>query len=130
MISNSNINITGILEDRREKGVENLFEEIEAENNLNLGMQMDNQIQEAQRDPRIMNPRRYSKTCKTKVAKSSNTEKNFLTILFIWVKERVIKRAWAVGGSEGEADSSLSKEPDVRLDPRTLGSWPELNTDA
>ena len=26
---------------------------------------------------------------------------------------------------EGEADSPLSREPDMRLDPRTLSSWPE-----
>ena len=34
------------------------------------------------------------------------------------------------GGGEGEADSSLSTEPDVGLDPRTLGSWPELKVGA
>jgi len=31
---------------------------------------------------------------------------------------------------EGEADSPLSREPDVGLDPRTLGSWPEPKADA
>ena len=29
------------------------------------------------------------------------------------------------GQGEGEADSLLSREPDMGLDPRTLGSWPE-----
>jgi len=29
------------------------------------------------------------------------------------------------GESEGEADSPLSREPDVGLDPGTPGSWPE-----
>ena len=31
--------------------------------------------------------------------------------------------------AEGEADSLLSREPDVGLDPRTLQSWPELKAD-
>ena len=38
-----------------------------------------------------------------------------------------------VGGAaegEGEADSPLSKEPDVGLDPRTLRLWPELKADS
>ena len=30
---------------------------------------------------------------------------------------------------EGEADSPLSREPNARLDPRTLGSQPELKAD-
>ena len=37
-----------------------------------------------------------------------------------------------VGGTEGEGeeDSLLSREPDVGLDSRALGSWPELKADA
>ena len=31
--------------------------------------------------------------------------------------------------SEGEADSLLSREPDAGLNPKTLGSWPELKAD-
>ena len=31
---------------------------------------------------------------------------------------------------EGEADSPLSREPDVGLDRRTLGSWPHPKADA
>ena len=32
--------------------------------------------------------------------------------------------------AEGEADSPLSKEPNVGLDPRTLGTQPEPKADA
>lgn len=30
------------------------------------------------------------------------------------------------GRGEGEADSPLSRDPDVGLSPWTLGSWPEM----
>ena len=45
--------------------------------------------------------------------------------------ERDSDRAQAGGAAEakGEADSSLSREPDVGLDPRTLRSWPEQKAD-
>jgi len=33
------------------------------------------------------------------------------------------------GEAEGEADSPLSREPNTGLDPRTLGSQPELKAD-
>jgi len=36
----------------------------------------------------------------------------------------------AGGVREGEAGFPLSREPNVGLDPRTLGSWPELKADA
>ena len=54
-----------------------------------------------------------------------------LKILFVYLREQ--KRAWAgVRGreSEEEADSSLSREPDMGLNPRTLRAWPELKVDA
>ena len=35
----------------------------------------------------------------------------------------------AEGIAEGEAGFPLSREPDVGLDPRTLGSGPELKAD-
>ena len=41
----------------------------------------------------------------------------FFKILFIWETER-----------EGEADSPMSREPSVGLDPRTSRSWPETMT--
>ena len=51
--------------------------------------------------------------------------------LLIWKRvgerERPCKRAQA--GGAGEADSLWSREPNVELDPRTPGSWPELKAD-
>ena len=49
----------------------------------------------------------------------------FFKILFI-------ERAGARRGTKrkGQADSPLSREPDVRLDPRTRRSGPELKADA
>jgi len=48
----------------------------------------------------------------------------FLKILFIYLTEREIARAGTQAGGvgEGEAGFLLSREPDVGLDPRTLGS--------
>ena len=45
-------------------------------------------------------------------------------ILYVFIWEREIVResmSWGVEG-EGEVGAPLSREPDVRLDPRTLGS--------
>ena len=42
----------------REKGPEKLFEEIITENFLNMGKKIVNQVQEAQRVPVMINPRR------------------------------------------------------------------------
>jgi len=57
----------------------------------------------------------------------------FFNILFIHLRQRDKReRAWAGGEAEGEeeADSPLSQEPNVGLDPRTLGSWSEPKADA
>lgn len=51
----------------------------------------------------------------------------FFKILFICQRERA--QQWE-RQAEGEAGSLLSKEPDVGLDPRTAGSWPEPEADA
>ena len=40
-------------------------------------------------------------------------------------RERRHKQAEWQAEAEGEAGFPPSKEPDVGLDPRTLGSWPE-----
>ena len=47
-----------------------------------------------------------------------------LKILFIWERDRVCTEG------EGEADSPLSREPNMGLDPRTLRSRSELKADA
>ena len=52
-----NISIIGNLEDR-EKGPGKIFEQVIAENFPNMGKEIVNQIQEAQRVPRRINPRR------------------------------------------------------------------------
>jgi len=46
----------------------------------------------------------------------------FLFFLRFYLFDRGRERAQAGGVGEGEADSPLSKEPHVGLDPRTLGS--------
>ena len=43
---------------RREKGLEKIFEDIIAENFSNMGKEIVNQVQEAQRVPSRINPRR------------------------------------------------------------------------
>ena len=43
---------------RREIGLEKIFEEIIAKNFLNMGKEIINQVQEAQRVPRRINPRK------------------------------------------------------------------------
>ena len=55
----TNICIIGVLEGKgREKGSEKIFEEIIAENFLNMGKEIVNKVQEVQRVPRRINPRR------------------------------------------------------------------------
>ena len=58
-IKHTNIRIIGVPEgEEREKRMENLFEEIMAENFPNLAQETDIQVQEAQRVPNKMNPKR------------------------------------------------------------------------
>ena len=54
----TNISIIGITEEEREKGPEKIFEEIIAENFPNMGKEIVNQVQEAQRVLDRINPRR------------------------------------------------------------------------
>ena len=51
-------------------------------------------------------------------------------ILFIHLREREQAQAGGTAEGEGEAGSLLSGEPNAGLDPRILGSWPELKADA
>ena len=58
-IKHTNIHIIGVSEgEEREKGPEKVFEEIIAENFPNMGKEIVNQIQESQRVPGRINPRR------------------------------------------------------------------------
>ena len=54
----------------------------------------------------------------------------FFKILFIWEREKASTSR--IGGAEGRGRSRLPAEqgPDVGLDPKTLGSWPEPKVDA
>ena len=58
-IKSINMNIKGVPEgEEREEGLEKLFEEIMAENTLHLGKETDIQVQETQRVPNKMNPKK------------------------------------------------------------------------
>ena len=58
-IKHTNIHIIGVPEgEEREKGPEKIFEEIVAENFPNMGKETVTQVQEAQRVPGSINPRR------------------------------------------------------------------------
>ena len=60
-IKRNNIHIIGVPEgEEREKGPEKIFEEIIVENFPNIGKEIVNQVQEAQRVPYRINPRRNS----------------------------------------------------------------------
>ena len=68
--------LVGIPEgEEREKGAKNLFEEIIAETLPNLGKETDIQIQEAQRAPNKINPRRSIPRHIIKMTKSSDKER-------------------------------------------------------
>lgn len=54
----SNICIIWVPEEKREKGAENIFEDIITESFPNLGKSTDIQVQEAERVPNKINPRR------------------------------------------------------------------------
>ena len=58
----TNIRIIGVPEEEeKKKGTEKIFEEIIVENIPNMGKEIDNQIQEVQRVPYRINPRRNNK---------------------------------------------------------------------
>ena len=58
-IRRTNIRIIGVPEEEeKKKGTEKIFAEIIVENVLNMGKEIVNQVQEAQRGPYRINPRR------------------------------------------------------------------------
>ena len=54
----TNIRITGVPEEEKKKGTEKIFEEIIVENCPNMGQEIVNQVQETQRVPYRINPRK------------------------------------------------------------------------
>ena len=63
-IKHTNIRIIGIPEEKeKKKGYEKIFEEIIVENFLNMEKEIVNQVQEAQRVPYRINPRRNMPRC-------------------------------------------------------------------
>ena len=75
----TNIHIIGVPEgEEREKGPEKIFEEIIAENFPNMGKEIVNQVQEAQRVPGRINPRRnIPRHIVIKLTNIKNTDKIF-----------------------------------------------------
>ena len=62
-IKRTNIRIIGVPEEEeKKKGTEKIFEEIIVENFPNMGKERVNQVQEAQRVPYRINPRKHAKT--------------------------------------------------------------------
>ena len=62
-IKHTNIRIIGVPEEEeKKKGTEKIFEDIIVENFLNMGKEIINQVQEAQRVPYNINPRRNTST--------------------------------------------------------------------
>ena len=57
-IKYNNIHLIGVPEEEREKGPEKIFEEIIVENFPNMRKEIATQVQEAQRIPYRINPRR------------------------------------------------------------------------
>ena len=72
-----NIRIIGVPEGKeREKGPEKIFEEIIVENFLNMGKEIATQVQEAQRVPGRINPRRNTPR-HILIKQKLNTKKNY-----------------------------------------------------
>ena len=77
----TNIRIIGVPEEEKKKGTEKIFQEIIVENFLNMGKEIVNQVQKAQKVPYRINPRR-------------NTPRHILIKLSkIKYKEKILKAA-------------------------------------
>ena len=77
-IKRTNIRIIGVLEEEeKKKGTEKIFEEIIVENYPNMGKEIVNHVQEAQRLPNRINPRRNTpRHILIKLSKIKYKEKN------------------------------------------------------
>ena len=72
----TNIRIIGVPEEEKKKGYEKIFEEIIVENFPNMEKEIVNQVQEAQRVPYRINPRRNTpKHILTKLTKTKHKER-------------------------------------------------------
>ena len=70
-IKSNNICIIGVPEgEEREKGPEKIFEEIIVKNLPNMGKEIATQVQEAQRVPYRINPRRHTETHSNQAGKN------------------------------------------------------------
>ena len=85
-MKHNNIHTIGVLEgEEREQGIKNLFEEIVKENFPNLVKEKDTQVQESQRFPKKMNPKRPTprhiiiKMVKVKGKESSKLKRKTVT---------------------------------------------------
>ena len=89
----TNIRIIGVQEEEeKQKGTEKIFEEIIVENFPNMGKDIVNQVQEAQRVPYSINPRR-------------NTPRHIL------IKLSKIKYKKNVKSSKGKATNNIQDNP-------------------
>ena len=80
-IKHTNIRIIGVPEEEeKKKGTEKIFEEIIVENFLNMGKEIVNQVQKAQRVPYRINPRR-------------NMPRHIFKLPKIKYKEKILKAA-------------------------------------
>ena len=80
-IKHNNIRIIGFLEgEEREKGPEKIFEEIRVKNFPNMGKEIATQVQEAQRVPGRINPRR-------------NMPRH-IVIKLMKIKDKLLKATW------------------------------------
>ena len=92
-IKHTNIQITGVPEEEeRKKGCEKIFEEIIVENFPNMEKEIINQVQEAQRVPYRINPRR-------------NMPRHIL------IKLTKTKQRKNIKSSKGEATSNIQRKP-------------------
>ena len=75
-IKRNNIHFIGVPEEEREKECKKIFEEIIGENYPNMGKEIATQVQEAQRVPHRINPRRKRRDTRViKLAKIKDKEK-------------------------------------------------------
>ena len=92
-IKRTNIQIIGVPEEEKKKGYEKTFEEIILENSLNMEKGIVNQVQEEQRVPHRINPRRnMPRYILIKLTKTKKKRKN-------------------IKSSKGEATSNIQGKP-------------------